>query len=76
MRYLFAGMLDGALYGAIAGGCIGLVMGLILLLMPKRKCPQCEAPLPNTLAGPVRKCPKCGCEMNAKGEKVGEKTPE
>jgi hypothetical protein len=45
-------------------------MGLILLLMPRRPCPQCKAPLPKALGAPVRKCPKCGCEMNAKGEKI------
>jgi hypothetical protein len=57
----------------VAGGILGPL--LIVLLMPRRKCPDCGAPLArlrNCWDTPrvIRRCAGCGCGVDAKGQKV------
>lgn len=67
--------LSGAIIGGVAGGVT--VLG-IALFGPKRKCPDCDAPLPKFRKPADRKqamrggwkCAQCGCRVDRKGNKV------
>jgi hypothetical protein len=65
-------------WGAVAGGLAALVVGVpVLLLMPRKKCPDCGALLPklrNTWSSwkVVKICRQCGCGVDVKGRKVEE----
>jgi hypothetical protein len=55
------------------GGIVGGV--LIVLLTPRKKCPDCGAPLPKlrncwNTPGVMRRCRMCGCGIDAKWQKV------
>jgi hypothetical protein len=63
---------------AIPAGVIGGILGVLLIVpfVPRKKCPDCGAPLPkmrNTLASwRTWVCPECGCSVDGKGRKVEE----
>src|SRR5262249_32802827 len=71
------GALIGAIVGAIAGG---LAVVLMVLLAPKRKCPDCGETLPRFRQPANRRqslwggwtCPRCGCEVGRKGRRAEE----
>jgi hypothetical protein len=73
-------MLDEVLRGALAGivgGAVGggLVAVFVVLLVPRKKCPDCGAHLPKirnrwrSLRIPWQ-CPACGCSVDNKGQAV------
>ncbi len=80
MHYIvFGGIIEGAIIGAVAGGLAGPAGGVLRLLAPRKKCPDCGAPLPairrpagtrQALTGGCT-CLKCGCEVDRQGRKVG-----
>jgi hypothetical protein len=68
----------GAVFG-IPAGVVGGILGplLLVLLLPRKKCPDCGAGLPkfrNTWnSGRImRICPQCRCGVDVKGKKVEE----
>ena len=63
----------------IIGGIVGGVLGpvLLLLLLPRKTCPDCGLWLPRLrncwdTRGVVRRCPECGCGVDVKGRRVEE----
>lgn len=70
--------------GIIGGVAGGLAVLLIALFGPKRKCPECEEPMPKVRKPANRRqmlwggwtCPKCGCEMDRRGRKISDPDPE
>lgn len=74
MDGLFVGMLLGIVAG-ILGGILGPL--LLVLLLPRKKCPDCGVPLPRVrncwnAVGVVWRCRACGCGVDVKGRKVEE----
>jgi hypothetical protein len=72
MGSLSAGMFIG-IFAGIVGGVLGPL--LLVLLLPRKKCPDCEAPLSKmrncwNIPGVVRRCRECGCGVDIKGRKV------
>lgn len=66
MNVLFAGALE----GAIIGGTVGLVVSVCMVLFgPKKKCPECQKPMPTPLFKAHKNCPHCGAELPAPGKK-------
>lgn len=66
-----------AIWGGVIGGIIGGILGplLVALLLPRKKCPDCEAELTRLrncwdTPGVVRRCGACGCGTDVKGRKV------
>jgi hypothetical protein len=82
-------MSEAALGGAIIGGIVGGIGGglavlLFALFQPRRKCPDCEEPLPK-----YRKptnfrqfmwggwtCKNCGCEVDRRGRRLDSEIDE
>jgi hypothetical protein len=72
MGGLQAGMFIG-IFAGIIGGVLGPL--LLVLVIPRKNCPDCEAPLSKLrncwdTAGVMRRCRECGCGVDAKGRKV------
>lgn len=72
--------MDGLTVGVFAGIIVGVVGGIlgplaVVLLMPKKKCPDCAEPLTRLrnrwdTVGVMRGCRACGCGVDVKGQKV------
>jgi hypothetical protein len=72
MGGLPAGMFIG-IFAGIIGGVLGPL--LLVLVIPRKKCPDCEAPLGImrncwSTPGVMWRCRECGCGVDAKGQKV------
>jgi hypothetical protein len=69
---------SGALLGIPAGIVGGILCALVMvLLLPRKKCPDCGALLPRLrnywdTRGVMRRCRACGCGVDVKGRKVEE----
>jgi hypothetical protein len=73
-----AGLVVGALCGVL-GGILGGVLGplLVVWLMPRKHCPECEAPLPKlrnnwSPLSVLWVCPECGCPVDRHGKAVDD----
>jgi len=73
-------IVDGITSGVFAGiiaGILGGVLGplLLVMLLPRKKCPDCATPLTRlrncwNTPGVVRRCVACGCGVDVKGRRV------
>ncbi len=72
-------VLRGALIGAVAGGVgSALFFGLAILVLPRRRCPDCQYLLPRFRVPKDSRqalwggwtCPECGCQVDRKGRKI------
>jgi hypothetical protein len=70
-----------AILGGLIGGVVAsLAVPLVMLLMPRRKCPECGEQLPRFRSPANARqglwggwtCPKCGCEVDRRGRKVSD----
>jgi hypothetical protein len=69
--------LSAGLVGGVVGGILGGILAplTLVLLLPRKKCPDCDEPLTrlrNCWDTPrvVRRCPACRCGVDVKGRKV------
>lgn len=72
-------MTTGVLIGIVAG-IVGGILGplLIVMMLPRKMCPDCGAPLSklrNCWDTPkvMRRCTTCGCGVDVKGRKIDKK---
>ncbi|HBI45576.1 MAG TPA: hypothetical protein DDY78_22395 [Planctomycetales bacterium] len=83
MQVLFGGIMDEIIRGGISGGVAGTVGGglavlLVGLLIPRKKCPDCQTLRPRFRRAANRcqpmsgrwTCAQCGCEVDRKGRKI------
>jgi hypothetical protein len=71
-------IMAGAVIGAAAGAGVGLLVVLVLLLLPAKRCPECQTPLPKIRAPQSFRrwlwggwtCRNCGCAIDRKGRKI------
>jgi hypothetical protein len=78
MHIMFAGIMDVFIAGVAGGIIAGLAALLVAFLIPRKKCPDCQALLPRfrrrengqlmTWGGAT--CAECGCEVDRKGRKI------
>lgn len=71
-------IIAGGVIGAVVGAAVGLLVVLVLLLLPAKRCPECQAPLPKFRAPQSFRqwlrggwtCRSCGCDIDRKGRKI------
>jgi hypothetical protein len=68
----------GICVGLVAGLAVGVVMVIVVVLLPRKKCPQCGTLLPRFRTPQNARqmlwggwtCPQCGLALDRRGRKV------